>query len=230
LKPLDTFDNCSLIGNEAKDPVLSVWLVDNQLGFHKAVGTALDETGDILLSGCFVHPEDVLLGSRDSKPPDVILIDIHQFGVAAVEALRQFRKTFPEAALIDLTESVEEELIWAAVCAGISGFVLKTSAPPKIAEAIRDVVSEGAVLSPAIAHRVLGLVRRLSGVRSEHGLTSRELSILDLMGQGFLMKEIAEQLAISYHTVDTHSRNIYAKLGVRSRTAAVAKALREQII
>src|SRR5262249_29207890 len=141
-----------------------------------------------------------------------------------------FRSMFPAVLLIVLTESVEEDLILAAVCAGASGYLLKSSPVQTVTQSIREVLSGGAPLTPVVALAVLGLVRRLSCARLDHALTSRQLKILGLMGQGLLTKEIAEQLAVSYHTVDTHLRNIYDKLGVRSRTSAVAKAVRERII
>jgi DNA-binding NarL/FixJ family response regulator len=221
----------SLVANAGSTrPAINVWIVDNQPIIQQVVATALDQAGGFLLGGYFVHPEDALQRDDDANPPDVILMDVQEFGSGGIQAVRLFRKAFPRVALIILTESVEEEVVWAAICAGASGYLLKTSSTEKIVQSIREVLAGGASLAPVVARSVLEMVRRLSGARPDNALTGRELRVLDLMGQGLLMKEIAAQLAVSYHTVDTHLRNIYAKLGVRSRTGAVAKALRERII
>lgn len=218
------------LNGTAASPSVNVWMVDNQVLFQEAVAVALAHTSDLVLGASYVHPEDALSFDSRTTPPDVILMDIHQFGCAGLPAVRQFRTAFPRVSLIVLTELVEPDAIANAICAGASGYLLKDSALENIPEFIRDVVSGGASLSSHVAHSVLEMFRRLSGARYVSGLTARELRILDLMGQGLVMKEIAEQLTISYHTVDTHSRHIYAKLKVHSRTEAVAKALRERII
>ena len=228
----DLADNTSVAeANRAPSrAVVNIWVVDNQPGFQQALANALDLTGEFVLAGCFVHPEDALLGHTGNKAPDVILMDVQQFGSDGIDAVRQFKATFPEVHLIILTDSLQEDVISGAICAGASGYLLKTSPLESIPESIREVLSGGALLQPTVAYALLEMFRRLSGKQAECGLTARELRVLDLMGRGLVMKEIAEQLAISYHTVDTHSRNIYAKLGVHTRSAAVAKALRSRII
>jgi DNA-binding NarL/FixJ family response regulator len=218
-------------GDSTVAPVLiNVWMVDTQPAFVAAVAKALEQTDDLVLGGYFIHPDDVLLGGTCAKPPGVILMDVDEFGSVGIQAVRQFRRVFPKVLMVVLTDSVEEQLICAAVCAGVSGYLLKSSPMASISASIREVASGGAALTPLIARSVLEVVRRLSGAQLDHGLTSRELEILDLMGQGLLMKEIAQKLTVSYHTVDAHLRNIYGKLGVRSRTEAVVKALRQGII
>jgi DNA-binding NarL/FixJ family response regulator len=210
--------------------LITVWMVDGQPLYQELVATALLATSDVVLSNYFVHPEDALLFNNGAQPPNLILIDVQQFGSSGIQALREFRAAFPGAFLFVLTESVEETVICASVCAGASGYLLKSSSMDLVVKSIREVVAGGACLAPVATRMVLEMFRRFSGSQQTHGLTARELSILELMGQDLVMKEIAERLAVSYHTVDAHLRNIYAKLGVRSRTGAVAKALRERII
>jgi DNA-binding CsgD family transcriptional regulator len=81
-----------------------------------------------------------------------------------------------------------------------------------------------------IAGRVLGMFARMAGARTDYGLTAREREILQLMVDGLTMKQSADRLCLSYHTIDTHVRNIYDKLHVHSRSGAVAKALRERLL
>jgi len=84
-------------------------------------------------------------------------------------------------------------------------------------------------MAPKVARSVLDMFSRLAVPSHDYGLTAREQRILELMTQGLIKKEIADQLSLSYHTVDTHLRNIYTKLHVHTRTGAVAKALKERL-
>jgi DNA-binding NarL/FixJ family response regulator len=100
----------------------------------------------------------------------------------------------------------------------------------QIGEAIREVMRGGAPMSPPIARRVLGMFTKMGPAKSDYGLTEREKEMLELMTQGKTMKEIADVAGVSYHTVDSHLRNIYAKLHVNSRAGAVAKAVKERLV
>jgi DNA-binding NarL/FixJ family response regulator len=82
---------------------------------------ALLQTGDLVSSGYFVHPEDALLCNGGAKQPNVILMDVQQFGSGGIQAIREFSTAFPRVSLLVLTESVEQELIWAALGAGAAG-------------------------------------------------------------------------------------------------------------
>lgn len=95
----------------------------------------------------------------------------------------------------------------------------------KIVEAVRDVVAGGVPMTPQVARSVLELLPRPNPTPQDLGLTTREHEVLELMRQGLVKKEIADRLSLSFHTVDTHLRSIYAKLQVNTRSGAVAKAL-----
>jgi DNA-binding NarL/FixJ family response regulator len=99
----------------------------------------------------------------------------------------------------------------------------------RIVESIREAHAGGAPLTPRVARSVLDMFARVSAPHHDYGLTAREQSILELMVQGLIKKEIADRLSLSYHTVDTHLRNIYTKLHVHTRTGAVTKALKERL-
>jgi DNA-binding NarL/FixJ family response regulator len=128
-----------------------------------------------------------------------------------------------------LTVFDSHDKIFKAICAGASGYLLKTSPSEKIVESIHEAHAGGAPMTPQVARSVLDMFGRVSPPGEDYGLTSREQKILELMIQGMTKKEIADALAISYHTVDTHLRNIYTKLHVHTRTGAVAKALKERL-
>jgi DNA-binding NarL/FixJ family response regulator len=119
------------------------------------------------------------------------------------------------------------------ICAGASGYLLKPSAAEDIADAVRDVQRGAAPINAFIAGKMLEMFARLAEPRSaadDYGLTAREMEILELLVESLPVGQIAERLGVSFHTVDSHTRNIYAKLHVRTRTAAVAKTLKERLI
>jgi len=97
-------------------------------------------------------------------------------------------------------------------------------------EALQEVHAGAAPINPHIAGRVLQMFSSLAAPSSDYGLSPREREILELMTQGLALKQIAARLEVSYHTIDTHTRNIYSKLHVHSRGGAVAKALRERLV
>ena len=147
-----------------------------------------------------------------------------------ISQYRQVRKQAPQAAIIVLTVFEDEDKIFRAICAGASGYLLKTAPVEEIARAIRDALAGGASMNGRIARRVLDMFARFAPTRGDYGLTPRETQILESMVKGKTKKEIAALLDLSFHTVDTHLRNIYQKLEVNTRTGAVAKALKEKLV
>jgi len=129
-----------------------------------------------------------------------------------------------------LTAFDDRERVYQAICAGASGYLLKTADPDEILAGIRDVLHGAGVLSPPIANMILNGFAKLGPVNDIEPLTQREEEVLSHLVQGFIKKEIADQLNISLHTVDMHLRSVYRKLHVSTQTEAVSKALRRGIV
>jgi DNA-binding NarL/FixJ family response regulator len=129
-----------------------------------------------------------------------------------------------------LTASDDREKVYRAICNGASGYLLKTADPDDIISGIRDVMHGASALSSPIAKMILEGFSRYGPVDHIEPLTSREEDVLRYLVKGYIKKEIADQLAISQHTVDMHLRSVYRKLHVRSQTEAVSKALRQGIV
>ena len=161
--------------------------------------------------------------------PDVVLLDVELPGLNGLEAVKRIKSISPSTRVIMLTVFDDHDKIFKAICAGASGYLLKTSPVEKIIESIREAQDGGAPMTPRVARSVLDMFMRTSSPHEDYGLTTREQSILELMTKGLIKKEIADRLSVSYHTVDTHLRNIYAKLHVHTRTGAVSKALKERL-
>lgn len=188
--------------------------------------------------------------------PDVVLMDIEMPGISGIEAVRQIKKARPELVILMQTVFDGEDMIFDAIKAGASGYLLKKSPPEKIVEGIREAAAGGAPMSPGIAAKVLSFFRNTTTAPREksektdpssnknqadekeasdpsdnpYSLTAREKEVLNALVEGMSYKMAAAALNVSYNTVNTHVRHIYEKLHVHSVGEVVAKALREKLL
>jgi DNA-binding NarL/FixJ family response regulator len=159
--------------------------------------------------------------------PQVVLMDINLPGMNGVECVRRFKQVAPKILVLMLTVYEDTENIFNALAAGASGYLLKRTTSAELIAAIRDVHNGGSPMTTHIARKVVQSFQKAGpSPQSTENLSQREQEVLDCLSQGFLYKEIAEKLGISYETVHTYIRRIYEKLQVRTRTEAVAKFLR----
>lgn len=160
--------------------------------------------------------------------PDVTLMDINlPGGLNGVECVRKLKPLLPRTQVIMLTVYQNTDNIFKALAAGATGYLLKQTPPSELLAAIRDVNAGGSPMSGHIARKIVQSFQEPAPKAFEEAsaLSPREAEVLDLLARGFLYKEIADQMKISYATVHTHIRHVYEKLHVRSRTEAVAKHL-----
>jgi DNA-binding NarL/FixJ family response regulator len=163
--------------------------------------------------------------------PDVILLDINLHGILGSEGVKLFRAKYTNTLVVMLTVFEESEQIFESICNGACGYLLKTTAPAKLLEAIAEAHQGGAPMSPTIARKVLALFRNgTPPPQTSCDFTTREQSVLALLGQGYSYAGLAEQLGISINTVRNNIRSIYEKLHVHSRSEAVFKAIRKRLI
>lgn len=158
--------------------------------------------------------------------PDVVLMDINLPGMSGVDCVRRLKVLLPGTQVVMLTVYEDTDLIFAALAAGATGYLLKRTPPDELLDGIRDVHRGGSPMTGHIARKVVQSFRDADrGGTDGDALSPREREVLDHLAQGYLYKEIAARLAISYDTVHTYVRRIYEKLQVHSRTEAVAKHL-----
>ena len=181
---------------------------------------------------CVSHYPDAesALAALPGERPEVVLVDINLPGMNGVELVRRLKQAAPQILAVMLTAYEDTENIFNALAAGAAGYLLKRAPRGELLEAIREVRRGGSPMTTHIARKVVQSFQKTSPSPQTDGasdtLSTREQEVLDLLSHGFLYKEIADKLGISYETVHTYIRRIYEKLQVRTRTEAVAKFLR----
>jgi DNA-binding NarL/FixJ family response regulator len=174
---------------------------------------------------------ETALAQIEKIVPDIILTDLGLPGMSGIEGIERLRKIFPETPIIALTIYDNEEKIFNALCNGANGYLLKTTPPARLLEALQEAVEGGSPMSPNIAARVVKLFRAFHPPEhSDYHLTPQETELLKLLIEGHHKKNAAREMKISIHTISFHLKNIYEKLQVHSKTEAVAKALREHLV
>ena len=209
---------------------VTVWLVEDDDLFRMTISDLIEESPGIRCPRAFTNGEDALVALRDDDAPEVMLMDIGLPGMDGLQCSQKAKGLSPATQIIMLTMHEDENSIFRAMCAGASGYMLKSASADEILNAVHEVQAGGVPFTAPVARKVLTLFSTFSPEPGEYDLTKREKQVLTLMADGFAQKEIAEELFLSPHTIETHTRNIYAKLHVKSGTAAVAKAIKARLI
>jgi DNA-binding NarL/FixJ family response regulator len=205
---------------------ITVSIVEDNDQLRGTLARVLDRADGFQCLGQYPSAE-AALEALPKERPNVVLMDINLPGMNGVECVRRLKQLVPETQMIMLTVYEDTENIFNALAAGASGYLLKRTKSAELLEAIRDVLKGGSPMTTHIARKVVQSFQQSSAsAQATENLSPREQEVLDCLSQGFLYKEIAEKLGISYETVHTYIRRIYEKLQVRTRTEAVAKFLR----
>jgi DNA-binding NarL/FixJ family response regulator len=201
-------------------------LVEDDEPTRQILGDIVRGTADLELVSVCVDAESAL----DALPrdrPDVVMMDINLPKLSGVECVRRLRPLLPRTQFLMLTVYEDTDHIFAALAAGATGYLLKSTRREDLLTAIQQVVGGGSPMSSGIARKVVQSFAKTDSPRSDlEALSPREQAVLSLLAQGLLFKEIADSLAIGVPTVSTYIRRIYEKLHVRSRSQAIATYLR----
>ncbi|HWC60035.1 MAG TPA: response regulator transcription factor [Verrucomicrobiae bacterium] len=205
---------------------INVSIVEDSDKFRETLARVLNRSEGFKCISHYPNAEDALKALPNDKP-EVVLMDINLPGMNGVECVRQLKQLMPTLQVMMLTVYEDTENIFNALAAGATGYMLKRTSRDELLEAIREVHRGGSPMTTHIARKVvLSFQRAAPAASPTENLSPREQEVLDCLAKGFLYKEIAEKLQISYETVHTYIRRIYEKLQVRTRTEAVAKFLR----
>lgn len=181
------------------------------------------------ITGSF--PDTTRLLSRiQQNNPDVVLMDINIPGVSGIEAVKEIKTAFPHIQICMQTVFEDGDKVYASLCAGASGYILKNTAAEKIIQAIKEVAEGGVFFTPSIAQKILAGFQQHTSAAVHVNLSDREREILKLLVDGLSYKMIAERCNVSFHTIHTHIAHIYEKLHVNSKGEAVAKALKNRLV
>ncbi len=218
---------------------IRVLVVDDHPLMREALCAAIEAEADLAVAGEAGGGRAAVEQAR-ALQPDVIVMDLLMPQMDGLEAIAAIRAEFPQARILALTSSTEESKVLAAVQAGTLGYLLKDAHRDELLQAIREVSRGNAYLPSQVALKLMHSVRESQpdaspppdespGHRSMERLTPRQREVLNLLGQGLSNREIAERLVVSEATVRSHIYSILGRLGLESRSQAVAYAAHQRV-
>lgn len=206
---------------------ISVSIIEDDPRIRESLAVLINGAQKIRCISSYGTAEEALAQVPLTKP-DVVLMDINLPAMTGIECTRQLKQLMPKLQILMLTMYEDDDLVFQALTAGASGYLVKRTSPAELLAAIEEVHGGASPMSGKIARTVVGYFHQLKQVIPvRDNLSRREQEILELLARGDRYKEIADTLGISFETVRSHLKNIYEKLHVHSRTEAVVKYLRE---
>ena len=161
--------------------------------------------------------------------PNIVLMDIDMPNVNGIEGLKIIKKQFPTIKVLMQTVFEENEKIFESLKYGAEGYILKKEAPQKIIDAIEEILSGGAMMTPSIAMKVMAHFKQQQNLDTTiETLTDKEREVLKYLSEGYSYKMAAAEMTISYSTVNSHIKHIYEKLQVHSMGEAISIALKNK--
>jgi DNA-binding NarL/FixJ family response regulator len=202
-----------------------VSIVEDDAGVRAGLVRLFNAAPQFQCLNSYATAESALEG-LPKEEPDVILMDINLPGMSGIECVRELKNRAPSLVVVMLTVYEETELVFQALQAGATGYLLKRTPPRQLLQAVMEVLEGGAPITSQIARKVVEAFHNASPAKASGEiivLSAREREVLDLLAKGFLIKEIADKLGVGFGTVRTYVRRIYEKLHVQSRSQAIAK-------
>ena len=206
---------------------ISVVIFEDNTLLRESLYQLINGTEGLKCTGAFANCDNIVFNLKKTTP-QVLLMDIQMPGINGIDGVKIIKANFPEIKIIMQTVVEDDDKIFASICNGASGYLLKNTTPARLLQAIIEVYEGGAPMTPVIAQKVLDKFRRQSPVSSTelNSLSAREKEILECLVEGMSYKMIASSCKISIDTVRFHIRNIYEKLHVSSKSEAVIKAMK----
>jgi DNA-binding NarL/FixJ family response regulator len=213
-----------------KDPIRIIVIEDNPTYARSIQEIILSDQG-MECAGVFHSAEECSSAFQSAEAPeaDVILLDLKLPGKGGMTLIPVLREFAPEAGILVLTNNDDYRTVLEAIRLGVAGYIVKDTPVPDLKRAIREVHEGGSVIDPKLSRLVLSALAK-SEPSVSGSLSKRERQVLELMAMGYVKKEVADQLRLSYGTVALYTANIYEKLQVPNVAAAVAAAIRRGLI
>lgn len=202
---------------------LEICIIEDSQEYRTALKDMINYTPGLTCKHVFANGEKALL-RIPSLSPDIVLVDIGLPGISGIEVIKEIKLNVPKIKFMVLTVSEEGDKIFNALSAGASGYLLKSTPPPKIIESIRELNNGGAPMSMQIARKVVASFQQKNKEEEnpyEKLLTKREKEVLNELSNGLRYREIAQKLGVSIETIKSHCHSIYEKLHVNTKIEAL---------
>ena len=212
---------------------IRVLLADDHGLLRRGVRSVLADDANIVVVGEAADGPDAVRQTEDLRP-DVVIMDIAMPKLNGLEAAAQISKRNPRVGILILSMYADEEYLMRAVGSGVRGYLLKDSAEPDLARAVRTVAAGKTFFSPTVADMLFDeyalRLQRLEIQDSYELLTDRERQVLRLLAEGMTNKDVAVELALGVSTVETHRLNLMQKLNLHNTAELVLYAVRKKIL
>jgi len=210
--------------------LIRVAIVEDEREIREGLSMLIGGTADLFVSGAYASME-AAIPALLVDPPQIALVDIGLPGMSGIDGVKALKQRLPDLQFLVLTSYDDDARVFAAMCAGACGYLLKKTPPAKLLDAINELNNGGAPMSPQIARQVVSLFRNVAPPRtSEHKLTPKEMQVLQLLVEGHSYKTASYEMNLTVHAISFHARHVYEKLHVHSKSEAVAKALRNGLL
>ncbi|HXF09262.1 MAG TPA: response regulator transcription factor [Desulfuromonadaceae bacterium] len=201
---------------------IAIAIIEDDDGTREKLTVLLNQTPSLRCIAAYASGEEALQKIEAAKP-DVALVDINLSGMNGIMCVAGLKARLPELSVLMLTRHEDADMVFDALRAGASGYLLKKMIATELIPAIEQVQAGGAPMSMQIARKVVGFFSQAKAPADVEKLSKREQEVLSLLAKGYMYKEIGELLGISLETVRMNLKHIYQKLHVHSRTEATAK-------
>ena len=202
-------------------------MVEDEVDVQDLLISILATVNEFELLGVFSNGQNAIRNIPLLKP-DIVLMDIGLPDISGIECIKFLKDINVEAEFMVFSALDDSENIYSSLEVGATSFLMKGSKPEYIIQSIKDLYDGGSPMNPEIAKKLIQRIYTKHENEFASIITAREKEILELLSRGFLYKEIADQLEISYNTVKTQCYKLYKKLQVSNRTEAVNKVFGNQ--
>lgn len=204
---------------------ISVAVVEDSEKLQRGLRALVNDSADLQFHSAWGNAEEALQHLPEDAP-DIVLMDIRLPGMSGIDCVERLSVLMPKTRILMLTAYEDSEEIFRSLAAGAHGYLVKSTAPEQLLEAIREVAAGGSPISGSVARKMVDFFRaRPAALDDASALAPREREVLKLLADGCPYKEIAATMKVSLGTIRTYIERIYEKLHVHSRTEAVVKFL-----
>jgi DNA-binding NarL/FixJ family response regulator len=209
--------------------VIRIGIVEDEKAFREAVQEYFGAQKEFSCSHAHESAESFLSQLTEDDLPDVVLMDIGLPGMSGISAIKLLKERYPDIDIIMLTVYHDPDKIFRSLCAGATGYLLKTAPMSEIREAIQNVYSGGSPMSHQIARKVIDFFHSEAPIKPESSLTAKEREVITGLVEGLSYKLIATEMNVTIETIRSHIKNIYRKLHVHSKAEVISKSFRGEI-